>query len=86
MNKEDMKVGMLIKHVDSTLIINKNHDIWTGSDPWAGSTGVIIKLKKVGIPNDKGEIPLTSFPDILWQDGQVGTAHCQYLEVLSENR
>ena len=76
--KEDMKVGMLIKYSETTLTGGENHDIW------AGSVGVILKLKKVGIPNDKGEIPLTSYPDILWQDGQVGTAHCQYLEVISE--
>ena len=80
MNKEDMKVGMLIKYTESTLSGGENYDIY------AGSIGVIIKLKKVGIPNEKGEIPLTSFPDILWQDGQVGTAHCQYLMVLNESR
>jgi len=80
MNKEDMKVGMLIKHekCEGGFVFVEGG--------WDGSIGVIIKLKKVGIPNEKGEIPLTSYPDIFWQDGQIGPAHCQYLEVISESR
>ena len=77
MNKEDMKVGMLVRH-------SAEDKRGTLVNTLSNLTGIIIKLRRVGIPNDKGEIPLLSFPDVLWQNGEVRIAECQYLEVISE--
>ena len=59
-----MKVGDLVRHKEDDFSI------------YSGKVGIILKTNGVQYPQSERCL----YPDILWQDGIIGTAHVKYLE------
>lgn len=47
---------------------------------WAGQIGIVFDLPKTHITD------ISSYPSIFWSNGEIGTAHRQFLEIISETK
>lgn len=65
-----IQVGDLVRHTDEVLGY---------PSIWASSTGIVIGLSA---PTNADICP---YPTIYWSDGEIGTAHRQFLEIVSES-